>query len=323
MSSHWLSASDAVVVAELVRAGHTESLHHGVVAVVDSTGSLLTERGDSSAVVFPRSTLKPLQALAVLNTGVELSALELTLTTASHCGSARHQKAVLDFLTSRGLRESDLQCPEDWPLGINERAECVAQGHSRNRLAMNCSGKHAGFLAACVHANYDTATYLSPDHPLQRSIVDTIADYAGETPAFSSFDGCGAPLHALSVRGLARAIARVAAGSTAPERELLDAVSATTWAIDGEGRDNTVTIETLGGIAKIGAEGLVVIGTPSGVAVAVKILDGSMRATSLVALAALQSVGALSADDATALSAHMAHPVTGGDTIIGGLEVRL
>jgi L-asparaginase II len=323
MSTHWLGASDAVVVAELVRAGHTESLHHGVVAVVDSTGTLLSERGDSSAVVYPRSTLKPLQALAVLDTGVKLTPLELTLTTASHCGSARHQSAVRDFLTSRGLSESDLQCPEDWPLGISERAEFIAQGHSRTRLAMNCSGKHAGFLAACVHANYDPATYLSMDHPLQRSIVDTITEYAGESPSFSSFDGCGAPLHALSVRGLATAIARVAAGGSAQDRALLDAVAATTWAIDGEGRDNTVTIETLGGIAKIGAEGLVVMGTPQGVAVAVKILDGSMRATSLVALAALESVGAISAHDATTLSAQMAQPVTGGDAIIGGLEVRL
>ena len=95
------------------------------------------------------------------------------------------------------------------------------------------------------------------------------------------------------------------------------------WAIDGEGRDNTVTIETLGGIAKIGAEGLVVIGTPSGVAVAVKILDGSMRATSLVALAALKDVGAISSTDAATLSARMAHPVNGGEAIIGALEVRL
>ena len=323
MGTHWLGASDAVVVAELIRDGHTESLHQGVLAVVDASGHTLLEAGNSDAIVYPRSTLKPLQALAVLETGVTLSPVQLTLTTASHCGSNQHREAVLDFLAEWGLDESALQCPQDLPLGNSERAQFLAEGREPSRVAMNCSGKHAGFLAACIHAGYSTDDYLAPEHPLQRGIVDTITRYAGEAPAFTSRDGCGAPLHALSVRGLALASARVAAGNTPNEKLLLSAVRENAWAIDGEGRDNTVTIETLGGIAKIGAEGLVVIGTPSGVAVAIKILDGSMRATSLVALAALRKVGAISAEVATTVSARMAVPVTGGDAIIGGLEVRL
>jgi len=323
VATHWLGASDAVVVAELIRDGHTESLHHGVLAVVDSTGQTLLERGKADAVVYPRSTLKPVQAIAVLETGLELSPLHLTLTTASHCGSAQHRDAVLAFLQHYGLTETDLGCPEDLPLGNAERARFLAEGYEPNRLAMNCSGKHAGFLAACTHAGNATKDYLSPEHPLQQSIVEVISRYAGEEPAFTSRDGCGAPLHALSLRGLATAIARVSAGVTSHEKQLLSAVRDNAWAIDGEGRDNTVTIQTLGGIAKIGAEGLVVIGTPSGVAVAVKILDGSMRATSLVALAALEQVGAITPVDAATLSERMAHPVTGGDAIIGGLEVRL
>ena len=323
MTEHWLGASDAVVVAELMRDGRAESFHHGVVAVVDSAGNTLLERGNAKAVVYPRSTLKPLQAIAVLETGIELSSLHLALTTASHCGSTRHREAVLSFLDTYGLDSQALQCPLDLPLGSDERAHYLAEGLSPSREAMNCSGKHAGFLAACTHAGYSLEDYLSPSHPLQVSIRETISRYAGEDIAFSSHDGCGAPLHAISLGGLATAIARVAAGNTAHEQQLLAAVRDNSWAIDGEGRDNTVTIETLGGIAKIGAEGLVVIGTPEGVAVAVKILDGSMRATSLVALAALEKAGAISAEQATVLSARMAHPVTGGEAIIGGLEVRL
>ena len=323
MSHHWLGASDAVVLAELVRDGRPESIHHGLLAVVDRDGTALLERGKPGALVYPRSTLKPLQALAVLETGIELSPLNLALTTASHCGSTRHRDAIRDFLGDYGFSESDLQCPEDLPLGASERSQYLADGLSPSRLAMNCSGKHAGFLAACTHAGYTAHDYLSTDHPLQRSILEVITRYADEKPAVSSHDGCGAPLHALSIRGLALAIARVASGHSPHERSLLDAVRDNSWAIDGEGRDNTVTIDTLGGIAKIGAEGLVVIGTPSGVAVAVKILDGSMRATSLVALAALHQVGAISADHADSLSQRMAFPVTGGDAIIGGLEVRL
>ena len=109
VAAAWLGADDGVVVAELVRDGHIESLHHGVLAVVDHEGTTLLERGNPDAIVYPRSTLKPLQALAVLETGIELSPLNLALTTASHSGSTRHRDAVLAFLRAYGLEESALQ----------------------------------------------------------------------------------------------------------------------------------------------------------------------------------------------------------------------
>lgn len=323
MAAHPLVASDGVVVAELVRDSVVESLHHGVVAVVDSTGTLLLERGDSTAVVYPRSTLKPLQALAVLATGVELTDLELALTTASHCGSVEHRRAVDTFLVRHGLTPSHLQCPIDWPLGATERAHMAGDEGEPNRLAMNCSGKHAGFLAACQHRGWDLETYLHPSHPLQRSILETITNYAQEAPAFSSTDGCGSPLHALSVRGIATALATVAKAEQPAEKQLLSAVRSHAWALDGHGRDNTVTIDTLGGIAKIGAEGLVVIATPEGVSVAVKILDGSMRATTPVALAALAEVGAISPSNRDQLSQRFALEVKGGEHTIGALRTSL
>jgi L-asparaginase II len=323
VAAHPLGARDGVVLAELVRDSEVESLHHGVLAVVDSLGNLLLERGDSTAIVYPRSTLKPLQALAVLATGVEVTGLELALTTASHCGSQEHRRGVEAFLAHHGLTPSHLQCPSDWPLAAAERAHMARDEGEPNRLAMNCSGKHAGFLAACQHSGWDLETYLHPSHPLQRSIVETITHYAQETPAFSSTDGCGSPLHAVSVRGLATALATVAGAKQPAEKQLLSAVSSHAWALDGHGRDNTVTIDTLGGIAKIGAEGLVVIATPEGVAVAVKILDGSMRATTPVALAALAEVGAISRDDQDELSRRFALEVKGGDHTIGALRTSL
>lgn len=318
-----LGGASGVVVAELVRDGHVESIHHGIVAVVDSTGELLLERGNSQVAVYPRSTLKPLQTLALLATGVELTPLEIALSTASHCGSTAHRDAIDAFLHRHGLGAESLQCPVDWPLGTRERADMLATLGAPSRLAMNCSGKHAGFLAATRHAGWDEATYLEPDHPLQHAILATIEHWAGESVAFSSTDGCGAPLHALSTRGLARAIAALASGATADARTLLDAVAAHAWALDGEGRANTVTIQTIGGIAKIGAEGLVVIGTRDGVAVAVKIIDGSMRATTPVALEALLSVGAIERAQRDSILSTMADPVMGGDQIIGGLRVQI
>jgi L-asparaginase II len=213
-----------------------------------------------------------------------------------------HRVAIEAFLQRHGLGPENLQCPVDWPLGASERAEMLASLGAPSRLAMNCSGKHAGFLAATMHSGWDHTTYLEAHHPLQELILATIEAWSGETVAFSSTDGCGAPLHA---------------------RALLDAVAANAWALDGEGRANTITIQTIGGIAKIGAEGLVVIGTPEGVAVAVKIVDGSMRATTPVALEALVRVGAIESTQRNHILAGMADPVMGGDRIIGGLRVQI
>jgi L-asparaginase II len=318
-----LEGASGAVVAELVRDGHVESVHHGIVAVVDSSGELLLERGDSRVAVYPRSTLKPLQTLALLGTGVDLTPPEIALSTASHCGSRAHREAIEAFLQRHGFGAESLQCPVDWPLGSTERADMLAAEGAPSRLAMNCSGKHAGFLAATRHSGWDEATYLEANHPLQHSILEAIEAWSGESVAFSSTDGCGAPLHAISTRGLARAIASVSSAKTQGARSLVDAVAAHAWALDGEGRANTITIQSIGGIAKIGAEGLVVIGTPDGVAVAVKIIDGSMRATTPVALEALVHVGAIESAQRDKILAKMADPVMGGDRIIGGLRVQI
>lgn len=321
--SPWLSSSSAEPVAHLVRDGRVESIHHAVVAVVDASGKKLFSAGEPRAVVYPRSTLKPVQTVAVLGTGVELTDLEVALTSASHNGSTRHQDAVRDFLLRHQLSPGLLQCPADWPLDRSERLAMMAAGEQPNQLAMNCSGKHSGFLAACQHQGWDLDTYLLPTHPLQRTIVDTIESYAKETPAEASIDGCGAPLFALSVLGLAKAMASLVTDTSDHATRVVRAINTHPWAIAGEGHANTTVIERLGGIAKIGAEGLVVIALPSGVAVAVKILDGSMRATTPVALAALKKAGALEADVADALIDQMAEKVFGGSDLLGRLKTVL
>ena len=324
MSSHpGLSGHDGVPLAGIIRDGIVESVHHAIVAVVDSTGTPLLERGATTQPVYPRSTLKPLQTLAVLATGVSLSPLEVALTTASHCGSREHREAIESFLARHRLSADSLQCPLDWPLGSTERAEMEKAEGSKSRVAMNCSGKHVGFLAACAHAGWDIDSYLDPAHPLQRSIKETIEKWTGEPINHSSVDGCGAPLHQVSLRALSRALAGVAKGDTPDTKTLVDSLGAYPWALDGRGRANTLTIERLGGVAKIGAEGLVVIALPTGIAVSVKVLDGSMRATTPIALEALFLVGAISADDRDSLLRNVAEPVLGGGAVLGGLEVWL
>jgi L-asparaginase II len=318
-----LTADGSVELATLERSGMVESRHLGAAAIVDADGTIVRAIGDVRATIYPRSTVKPLQAIAMLGAGARFADDELVLATASHCGSPEHVAVVERMLAADGRDASALQCPQQWPLSTRARADRAAAGHGASRVTMNCSGKHAGFLRASDALGADPATYLSPEHPLQRRIRATIEDFTGEPVHHSSVDGCGAPLHATSLVGLARGIARVSGGTNPDAQHLMHAIAAEPWAIDGRGRANTVAIERLGVLAKIGAEGLVVIGTPSGVAVAVKVLDGSMRATTPVALALLAAEGLIDAADAEAVVRAITPPVLGGDELVGGLRVTV
>jgi L-asparaginase II len=317
-----LSQVDAPVVAETTRDDRVESVHHGIAVVVDQGGKELTRIGDPTALVFPRSTLKPVQTFSILETGTPLEPLQIALATASHVGSFRHQEAVEDFLHDHQLSVSLLQCPADWPMGEKAKRDMIAAGHTEPlQLAMNCSGKHAGFLACCQHMGWDLENYLDPRHPLQLMMKHRIEDLAGEKVAHTTPDGCGAPLHQLSLRGLAKALATVTNGRTGESVALLDAIRDNSWAIAGDGEANTIVIDTLGGIAKIGAEGLVVISLPGGPTAVVKILDGSMRATTPLALTLLHRLGAIETAPFERLLETTSAKVYGGLKVTGRLRV--
>lgn len=320
---HPLGVAGSVELARLDREGLVESRHLGAAAVVDASGRVLRAVGDVQASIYPRSTLKPLQAVAMLELGARFADDELVLALASHCGSPEHLAVVERMLRDDGRDENALQCPAQWPLGAAERATRQAAGLAATRITMNCSGKHAGFLRASDAAGGDPARYLDLAHPVQQRVTAVVERLTGEPVHRTAHDGCGAPLHATSLAGLARAIAGIAAGESPEAARIMAAVAAEPWAIDGRGRANTVVIERLGGIAKLGAEGLVVIGTRAGVAVAVKVLDGSMRATTPVAVTLLASVGAIGADDAAELVAMTSERVLAGDHTVGALRVSL
>jgi L-asparaginase II len=237
-----LTARGAVELASIDRSGVVESRHLGAAAVVDSSGEMVRAVGDVAATVYPRSTLKPLQALAMLELGAHFANDELALATASHCGSPEHVAVVERMLRADGRDEHSLQCPPQWPLGSAQRAARQSQGLGATRVTMNCSGKHAGFLRASDAVGGDPTHYLDLDHAIQRHVTSVVERYTGDTVHHTSLDGCGAPLHATSVAGLAVAIARLVAGTTAEEQQLMGAVAAEPWAIDGRGRTNTVVI---------------------------------------------------------------------------------
>ena len=314
---HPLTADGSDELAVLERSGFDESRHVGAGVVVDASGTVIDSVGDVTASIYPRSTMKPFQALAVRRAGALFSDEELVLTTASHAGTAAHQALALHMLESFDHVEADLGCPPDMPF---DRGTARTMDGPR-RLAMNCSGKHAGMLAACRVNGWDEATYLDIEHPLQQRVRAVVEEYTHETVDLVGTDGCGAPVFPLTLTGLARGFAGVVARADDDSAALTDAVLAHPWAIDGVGRANTVTIERLQVLAKLGAEGVMVMGLPGGAAVAVKVLDGSQRAGTLAALALLERNGLVASDGVAEVLEATGERVLGGGVPVGAVRV--
>jgi L-asparaginase II len=284
---------------------------------VGPDGALIIEHGDAGALIYPRSTLKLLQAITLLDLGAPLAGEELVLAAASHPGTARHIEVVERILQRANLTVEDLQCPADWP--SDPEARHAASGLSR--LAMNCSGKHAAFLLACVTQGWPVETYLEPRHPLQLAIRRTVEDYTGDIVEHSGVDGCGAPVHAVTLRGLALAIGLAASADPAVDpsaAQLSAAIRADPWALDLPTIATVMSETNL--IAKRGAEGVFVAAAPDGTAVAVKFLDGSGRAAIAVGLSLLVGVGAVDSQVADDLTRRTTEAVLGGAEVVGELR---
>ncbi|CAD5138836.1 Asparaginase [Microbacterium sp. Nx66] len=322
-----LTVQDSVELAVVERSGFIESRHAGAAVVLSPEGEVVARHGNADALILPRSSLKPLQAVACLTAGAVLEGEQLALSTASHSGTDRHAEVVREMLTAGGLNEDDLACPPAWPSDSATRDEMVREHGQEARIRMNCSGKHAAMLRACVATGWPTDGYLDPSHPLQAHIRDVIARLTGEKMAHTAIDGCGAPVYALSLTGLARAIHRI---GTASERSpfalhrvagsLVKAVRENPWTIDGPGRPDTIAIERLGVFAKGGAEGVMVMVAPNGTTVALKMLDGGARASTIVAAMLLARAGGLSDADVTGLADSLPLTVLGGGANVGAIR---
>lgn len=318
------SGTDAVELAVVERSGFVESRHLGSAVVLGPDGAVVRSLGDITTPVLPRSTLKPVQAATAIALGADVPGVRAALATASHSGTDEHVAVVAAMLASGGLTPEDLRCPPAVPSDAAARTALTREGQAPSRIRMNCSGKHSAMLLACRAQGWSTHDYLDPAHPLQRAIVENLTAIGGEAPVASAVDGCGAPVHAISLLALARTIrwatTTATLSSTDPlERaaaQVIAAVHADPWAIDGPGRENTEVIASLGTFAKGGAEGVMVMAAPDGHVVALKILDGGYRATSIVALALLAQVGAVSADAVAALET-LPSQLRGGDDVVG------
>ena len=162
-----MSSTALPVVAEIVRSGFVEGHHYGSIVALAADGSVDWSVGDVTSQVLPRSCNKPLQALGMVELGLDLPADLLALACASHSGEEFHVEGARRILASAGLDESALQTPPDYPLDDDAREAVIRSGGTRTPVLMNCSGKHAAMLATCVVRGWDTATYLDPQHPLQ------------------------------------------------------------------------------------------------------------------------------------------------------------
>ncbi|WP_329582477.1 asparaginase [Streptomyces sp. NBC_01361] len=305
-------------VAHLVRGGVIEGIHYGSVVVLGADGSVDLQIGDIEAAFYPRSALKPVQAVAMLRTGLPLDGELLALTAASHSGEERHLAGTRRILELAGLSEDQLRNATDLPFDPVVREDWVRGGRLPSRLAQNCSGKHAAMLYTARLNDWSLDDYLDPAHSLQQDIAEIVEGLTGQRIAQVTVDGCGAPLFSVSLHGLARAAACiVTAAPGTPEAMVADAMREHPEMASGSGRDVSALMRAVPGLlTKDGFEGVQVAALPDGRAAAVKIADGADRARVPVAAAALARCGV----DPAALAEFATAPLLGGGEVVGNIR---
>ncbi|MFJ8159959.1 asparaginase [Streptomyces sp. NPDC096136] len=307
-----------VPVAHVVRGGVIEGVHHGSVVVLDGGGGVRLGLGDIEAACYPRSALKPVQAVAMVRAGLPLDGALLSLAMGSHSGEEHHLAGTRIILELAGLTEDDLRNVPDLPYAPAVRDAWVREGRGPSRLAQNCSGKHAAMLYLCKRSGWPLESYLDADHPLQKMIAEVVEELTGQHIAHVTVDGCGSPLFAVSLHGLARAGARIAtAAPDTAEHRVANALRHHPEMASGTGRDTAELMRAVPGLlAKDGFEGVQVAALPDGRAIAVKIADGAARARIAVTAAALARAGV----EAGLLAGFAGEPVTGGGRTVGGVR---
>src|SRR5262245_41996974 len=308
------------VLAQVVRSRFVESRHGGALAAIASDGTFAFTAGNANTPVFPRSANKPLQAVALLRAGLPLEGELLALASASHSGEDFHVAGVREILDIAGLTERDLQCPPSLPADEPTAHRLLKESdNAETRVRNNCSGKHAAMLATCIANDWPTETYRDPAHPLQVHIRKTVEELAREPVAAIGVDGCGAPLFALTLAGLARAFrSLVRAPEGTPERKVADAMRKFPEWTSGTMRDERRLMVAIPGLLlKSGAEGVDAFALADGTAAALKIDDGNSRARTPVTAAILSKLGARPPADLTAAK------VLGGDEPVGEVQAVL
>lgn len=310
-----------VLMARVVRGGFVESVHTGVAVIVDAEGAVVRSWGRPEEPVMPRSANKPMLAAGMVGLGADLHGAHLALAASSHNGDAIHVQAVQEMLADGGLTEDDLGNITALPFTEAGRIEWIRNGGAPSKLTQNCSGKHAAMLRAAVAIGAPTQDYLDPEHPVQRGGIEAIERLSGERVAALSVDGCGSPVVAISLVGLARAYARmVQADPGTPEGRVAQAMAEYPEYVGGERRDTTRLMRALPGcMSKDGSEAVHALGLPDGRALAMKLVDGAERARAAALTGVMRHLGL----DDDVIGAAAPDPVMGGGKPVGAIEPLL
>ena len=298
------------VLVEVLRGAAVESFHRGSVAVVDADGATVISLGDIERPVFPRSAVKAIQALPLLESGAAdaygFGDREIALACASHSGEPEHAKLAAGMLDRAGLDRDALECGTHWPLGEAATIDLARSGAEPLQLHNNCSGKHSGFLCTCRHAGIDHRGYVDYGHRMQAMLRATMEEVTGAIhgEANVATDGCSIPTYAVPLRSLALGFARMATGvgvgweRIKAAKRIFAACMAEPFYVSGTGRMDMLLMQAGQGriFAKTGAEAVYCAALPEqGLGIAVKCDDGATRAAETIVASVL--AGLLASDD--------------------------
>ena len=302
------------VLAEVTRGGVVESLHLGHLIILNSDGTTYLSKGSPELSFYPRSAVKSLQASAMLKAGLTVSDEELAIVCASHSGNQIHIDLVSKMLADRGIPLSAMGNASDRPLG--EKEKITWGDKAGTQLTQNCSGKHAGMLITCQQNGWDLGTYLEMGHPLQIAIKNEIELLAGEKVSTSTFDGCGAPLFAISLTGLAKTFSTLVKSNDFVYKQIVTACTKYPELVAGEGRLTTRMMRSVPGLfMKEGAEGIQVCALSDGRVIAIKIIDGSWRPVAPIIMEVFKRWGVLMPDESV--------KIYGGASVIGEVIAKI
>jgi L-asparaginase II len=333
------------ILVEVTRGGAMESEHRGTVAVMDADGKAVFTLGDAERGIFPRSAVKALQALPLIETGAAdrygLTQAELALACASHSGEPRHAETAAAMLAKAGRDMACLECGTHWPSNEHAARLLAASGKEPTPLHNNCSGKHSGFICVACATNFDPKGYIQPEHSVQRRIKGILEEMMGVTLSDNArgVDGCSIPTYASPLTGLATAFARFGSGTkvssdrAAAAKRIREAVAAEPFMVAGSRRFDTTVMQALGDKAftKTGAEGVYCAALPQqGLGIALKCDDGAGRAAEAVMAALILSYVPLSDEQRKVVAGHADKPIvnwngieTGRARVVGELAAQM
>ena len=307
-------SSNNPLTVEVTRGDMVESRHMGACVVVDADGGILHAWGDQDRVVYPRSAIKPLQTLVLIETGAadayQLTDAELALASASHGATSEHVDGIGAWLKRIGLGPEDLECGGHDPTDADAAKALFRAGKEPGRIHNNCSGKHTGFLCTALHMGEPTKGYLNPGHPVQDRLFAMLGEMGGAdlSQAPRGVDGCGIPVFGMPLKAMAQALARMAdpkglsADRAAAAKRVFQAMTAHPRLVAGPGRFDTLAMEAAKGVVaiKTGAEGMYAGIVPGlGLGIALKIDDGAKRAAEIAMAAVLKLLGVLDPNSET------------------------